>query len=259
MTRAQDGTLPVPAASDGTGGPWLLVSDIDDTLTGDAESLARFCAVIARHRARIRVALNSSRPAASVDATIAREFPPGFRPDAIITAMGTQIRIGGRELPEWRARFSGWPRAAIVETVAELGHRAHDPAFQAPAKASFAVPAGEPLETLRARLRDAGLACKLIHSGRDDLDILPPDADKGAAAQFLAEKLGISADRLVAAGDSANDLAMFDVAARSIAVGNARAELLTAMPAARSYRARACHAAGVLEGLTHWGIVPADM
>ena len=78
---------------------WLIVSDIDDTLTGDRDSLERLWAALQPLRGSVRLALNSSRPAASVDETIRSYFPAGFAPDAIITGLGTEIRIGGASCP----------------------------------------------------------------------------------------------------------------------------------------------------------------
>ncbi|MEM1107797.1 MAG: HAD-IIB family hydrolase [Planctomycetota bacterium] len=234
---------------------WLLISDVDDTLTGDDDALSRFTDAIATRRPRLRVALNSSRPAASVDATLAEVFPAGFRPDAVITAMGTQIRVAGEWVDAWTKRFEGWPRDEIDKVVVSLGHRAHDAEYQTPHKASFAVPRGEAQEQVKAELDRRGLPCRIIASGSDDLDILPPGGGKDEATLFLAQHLGVDpASRLVVAGDSANDLAMFNVSHRCVAVGNARGELLDAMPAAYSYHAPAKHAAGVLEGLEHFGV-----
>lgn len=87
------------------------------------------------------------------------------------------------------------------------------------------------------------------------MDILPPGGGKDHATLFLAEHLNVDAQtRLVVAGDSANDLAMFRVASRCVAVGNARAELVEAMPVNTSYHAKAHHAAGVIEGLEYYGV-----
>ncbi|MEM8737085.1 MAG: HAD family hydrolase [Planctomycetota bacterium] len=234
---------------------WLLVSDVDDTLTGDADGLRAFAEAVADRRPRLRVALNSSRPADSVDATLASVFPPAFTPDAIITAMGTQIRVAGEWAEAWSERFADWPRQAIADAVTALGFAAHDREYQTPHKASFAVPRGEAQDRVAAELDRLDLPCRIIASGSDDLDLLPPGGGKDHATLFLAEHLGIApSGRLVVAGDSANDLAMFGVAPSAIAVGNARHELLSAMPAETSYHARAAHAAGVLEGLEHFGV-----
>ncbi|MFC3567903.1 HAD family hydrolase [Paracoccus simplex] len=237
-------------------GPWLLVSDVDDTLTGDRAALERLWAAIRRHPQRLRLALNSSRPAASVDATLAREFPADFAPDAIITGMGTEIRIGGEWLSDWSARFAAWPAEAIFALVTGMGFAPHPAEFLTAGKLSFAVPDAGARDRVLQALAAAGLPVRAVFSGQSDLDLLAPGAGKDAAARFLAERLGIAPQRMVVAGDSGNDLALFDVGFRAIAVGNARRELIEAMPRAKSYRARAPHAAGVLEGLVALGILP---
>ena len=237
-------------------GPWLLVSDIDGTLTGDRMALERLWAAVLRHPDRLRLALNSSRPAASVDATLATEFPAGFLPDAIITGMGTEIRLGGTWAADWTARFERWPRDAVFALVGGMGFAPHAAEFQTAAKLSFAVPDPEARSRVLAALDAAGLPVRAVFSGESDLDLLAPGAGKDTAARFLATRLGIPADRMVVAGDSGNDLAMFEAGGRAIAVGNARRELIEAMPPAKSYRARAPYAAGVLEGLVALGILP---
>ncbi len=245
-----------PRSEDEPGHPWLLVSDVDDTLTGDGAALEALWSVVSSHRDGLRLALNSSRPAASVDATLAEVFPSGFAPDAVITAMGTQIRVGGAWVDEWTNRFMGWPYEDIFRLLASLGHRPHAAEFQTPAKVSFAVPAGAEQQAVREALERQGLPCRIIASGTDDLDILPPNAGKDHATVFLARHLNIPVQQLVVAGDSANDLAMFQVAPHAIAVGNARDELVQQMPQATSYHANASHAAGVLEGLRHFNALP---
>ncbi len=138
---AADVTWPATSKANPAAG-WLLISDVDDTLTGDDAALATLAEALGQRRPRLTVALNSSRPAASVDATLASVFPRSFRHDAIITAMGTQVRVGGAMVDAWTRRFAGWPRQRIVDVVTGLGHGLHDEEYQTPHKASFAVPRG---------------------------------------------------------------------------------------------------------------------
>ncbi len=243
-------------AADSAGNPWLVVSDVDDTLTGDVEALADLHEQLKRHRHTVRFALNSSRPFESVRRTLAEAFPRGFEPDAIITAMGTEIRVAGYILDAWTDRFRDWPRDRIFEVVAGLGYRPHKQEYQTRYKASFAVKRGKQQKEVASRLSQEGLQCRIVASGKDDLDIIPQAAGKDSASIYLGHFLGISEKRLIVAGDSRNDLDMFRIAFRAIAVGNARTELLEAMPADTSYHAAGHHAAGVLEGLRHFGIIP---
>ncbi len=235
-------------------GPWLLVSDIDDTLTGDDAAMTRLGEAIGRAGAGLRFAVNSSRPAASVAGTLKTVFPPSLRPDAVITALGTEIALDGAPLASWQDRFAGWPHAQIRAALAALGHRPHPEVYQTPRKVSFAVP---PEAQDKAREALAPYDCHIIASGEDDFDVIPASAGKGAATLHLAEALGVAPDRIVVAGDSGNDLAMFEVTGLGIAVGNARGELLQALQPGRHIQAKARHAAGVLEGLRHYGVLPA--
>ena len=247
------------AGGDSTGtDPWLLVSDIDDTLTGHRDDLARLWQRLKAPSGRIRLALNSSRPAASVDRTLAEYFPEDFVPDAVVTGLGTEIRVGRSKLESWRRQFVDWPDKDIRKLVEAMGYAAHDDIFQTEGKVSFAVPGQDAARKVLDRLRKEGIVFKSIFSGTSDLDILAPGAGKDAAMRHLAQHLGVPLDRTVAAGDSGNDLALFEAAGRAIAVGNAREELVKAMPRPKTYHAAAHHAAGVLEGLIELGLLAAE-
>jgi len=234
---------------------WLIVSDIDDTLTGDREALARLWAAIQPFRGTIRLALNSSRPSASVDKTIREYFPADFAPDAIITGLGTEIRAGNGFIADWSRRFETWPRQEIVDLVLGFGHKPHADEFQTLGKASFAVPDRVAVDRLLAALSTRGLPVRALYTGESDLDLIAPEAGKDRAMVFLAQHFNVPSGRLIAAGDSGNDLAMFQAADHAIAVGNARRELRHAAPRYKTYFARAPHAAGVLEGLQAFGVL----
>jgi sucrose-6F-phosphate phosphohydrolase len=236
---------------------WLLVSDIDDTLTGDRTALVGLLAAIREVTPRIRVVLNSSRPSGSVDLTLRDYFPPDFVPDGIVTGLGSEIRLDAAFLPEWSDRFRHWPRQEIVDIVAGLGHRPHPDEFQTSGKASFAVADRQAVDELLEVLAARGLPFQAIYSGASDLDLIAPEAGKDEALIFLSRHFEVPCERVIAAGDSGNDLAMFEAAGRAIAVGNARRELLESAPRYKTYFARAAHAGGVHEGLRALGVLPA--
>lgn len=231
-------------------GCWLLVADLDETLLGTEDGLSELVGLL-RRSPRLLWALNSSRPLASVRASLQRRAIDAG-PDAWIGAMGTEIETREGPVPAWRDRFAGWSRAPVDAVMRELGFPAHDADFQTPFKASFAVPAAE-WDRARRAIADAGVPARTVGSGASDFDVLPLGAGKGEATRFLAGHLGIDPARLVVAGDSANDLAMFRVSRRGIVVANAREELRRAVEPGRAYFARESHAHGVLEGLRHWG------
>lgn len=226
---------------------WLLVTDVDETLDGDDEALQQF----ARERGPVLLVLNSSRPRASVAKTLER-FPANLAIDGLVTALGTEIQLAGRDVPEWTARFDGWDRRLIDELMWREGMAPHSAEMQTQFKASFAVPKGRG-EELKAMVLESLPNTRVILSGKSDFDAIPAAAGKDKATLHVAERLGIPRERLVVAGDSGNDLAMFDAAEMAIAVGNARRELVARADPARTYFAKASHAGGILEGLRHWG------
>ena len=63
-----------------------------------------------------------------------------------------------------------------------------------------------------------------VHS----LCVLPREADKGSALEFVARKLEIPLDQTLAIGDNANDMPMFAAAGVSAAMGNATPEVKAA-------------------------------
>jgi hydroxymethylpyrimidine pyrophosphatase-like HAD family hydrolase len=57
------------------------------------------------------------------------------------------------------------------------------------------------------------------------LDVTHPDANKGAVAQYLAEKYAIPPEAIATIGDMPNDVLMFAHSGLSIAMGNASLEV----------------------------------
>ena len=233
------------------GNRWLLVSDIDDTFLGDSTAAERLIKRLTR-TPDLFVVFNSSRPFESVQKTLA-QLPGTWRPDGLITALGTEVFLKGRIVENWPVRFGDWARAAIDEVMAELGARPHAAEFQTPFKASYAVE--RRYATLaREKLAELPFAIRVIASGASDFDVIPANAGKGEATLAVASMLDVDpAARLVVAGDSGNDLDMFAVSQMGIVVGNARDELRTEVDPGRAYFASGCQAEGISEGLRQWG------
>ena len=231
---------------------WLLVTDVDDTLLGDDEAYESFVRVVEASPS-LRVVLNSSRPVASVRRTLDSLSAP-IKPDAIIGAMGTQVWHDGALQQAWTTRFEPWSREPVDQVMSKLGFKPHDDEFQTPLKASFAVPGPEAQRAAADALHATGQPMKIVASGKSDFDVLPPSADKGDATLFACELLHIATDRLIVAGDSGNDIAMFKVARKGIVVGNARDELREAVDASTVFFARRAQAGGLLEGLIHFEV-----
>lgn len=82
------------------------------------------------------------------------------------------------------------------------------------------------------------------------VDILPQGVSKGPSLLRLITHLGLPADRVLVAGDTLNDLSMFQTGLHGAVVGGAEADLLDAtrnLP--RAYQCRSEGAGGILEAI----------
>jgi len=68
----------------------------------------------------------------------------------------------------------------------------------------------------------------ITKSNDEYLEFMPPNANKGAALELVANRLGVSAAETVAFGDSWNDVPMVRWAGLGVAVGNAKPEVIAA-------------------------------
>ncbi len=235
---------------------WLFVSDVDDTLLGDDKALAHLASVLKDDREHFALAFNSSRPCASLRQSLA-EHSLLPQPDYLIGALGTEIehRESGEMLEEYSRSFAAdWQRDEVAALVEGLGFEAHAPEYQTPFKASYHVPGTDNYQRVMARLAKTDLRVKAIYSAERNLDIIPIAAGKGKAADYLRRRIGLPGDRVVVAGDSANDLDMFVSPFKGIIVANAD-PVLKALSGHNVYHAASPYATGVLEGLRHWGAV----
>ncbi|MEW6591675.1 MAG: HAD family hydrolase, partial [Pseudomonadota bacterium] len=157
-----------------------------------------------------------------------------------------------------------WRRDALAVLFEGVpGLALQSPAQQSAFKLSFIVdPQAAPtLRELRQRVRQAGLHANLIFSHGVYLDVLPVRASKGQAIRYLAYKWGLPLSAFLVAGDSGNDLEMLVGDTQAVVVANHSAELEPLRGLDQVYFAEARCAAGVLEGMAHYGLVarPAEV
>lgn len=108
----------------------------------------------------------------------------------------------------------------------------------------------------RAADRLGGIGVDVVVSANVFLDVLPRGVNKGSTLQRVLDWLGASAEACVVAGDSLNDLALFETGMRGIVVGNCEPALRRRVDELPSvYQARGEGVAGILEGLRHHGVV----
>ncbi len=99
------------------------------------------------------------------------------------------------------------------------------------------------------------LGCDLLFSAGQYLDVLPRGVGKGAAVRRLAEVAGFDPAHILVAGDTLNDLSMFEAGFRGVVVGAAEPALVEAVrKSPRVVVADAAGCGGILEALGRHGL-----
>lgn len=105
------------------------------------------------------------------------------------------------------------------------------------------------------KLRVQQLGCNLILSAGKFADVLPMGISKGFSLQRLAKQFLFATDKILVAGDTFNDLSLFNTGYKGVVVGNAEPGLRDATAALHTiYHAREEGAGGILEAMQHFDL-----
>lgn len=100
------------------------------------------------------------------------------------------------------------------------------------------------------------LGCEVMYSASRYLDLLPAGVNKGSTLQALVDQLGIAHDEVLVAGDTLNDLAMFEAGFQGVCVGDSEAALLAATSdLAHVFHAGAAGCGGILQAIIHFSLL----
>ena len=230
----------------------LVVSDIDNTLTGCTIGAGRFTGFFDRRR-DFGFAVATGRSLVEAQRLVREWRLP--QPLAWITSVGTELYIAkGGDLvldADYADAISeSWDASAVDAAIAGIpGLEPQAHYEQRQFKRSFFVRSPGAVRAVREQLRRSGVAARVVFSHGDLLDILPPKAGKGAAMAFLADKFGIVPANVYAAGDSGNDIDMLKACENAILVGNHADEIAGLRNRANVYVAQRNHGSGALEGV----------
>lgn len=123
-------------------------------------------------------------------------------------------------------------------------------------RCSFLLAEERRIDEIRAVVEDE-LGCDLLFSAGQYLDVLPRGVSKGSTLLALLEHTGLDHERVVVAGDTLNDLSLFETDLKGIVVGGAELELSrqVELMGGRAYLATAPGGGGIVEGLRHHGLL----
>lgn len=241
----------------------LLVSDIDGTLIEpklNNPGLKELKTYLTNHTEKIAFALASGRNVDLVKKVIEEEQLP--LPDFIICSVGTEIYYtNGKDYildKGWSTFLAGrWKREDIVNRLKGIPWiKMQEEIAQNPFKISYYYDKEKyNYEQLIKVLGTGWYKINIIPSHGEFLDFLPKRASKGNAIKFLCHKWAIPLSRVIAAGDSGNDIDMFRSSVKGIIVGNRSVELAEYKTTKKIYVAKSSASSGILEGLKHYKII----
>ena len=233
----------------------LIITDLDNTLTGDERALAEFCEII-RGSEQVGFGIATGRSLQSAQERIHELNLP--TPDLLETAVGTELYYGEKLTPDrsWRKQIDyHWKPREIRELLdQQAGFYPQAEEEQTEFKISYELDAEvtPSIQQIRRMLREAGIRANVVFSLGMYLDIIPVRAGSDLAMRHLLYKWGFAPEQVLVAGDSGNDEGMLKGRTLGVVVGNYSEELETLRSWPRIYFAEASHARGILEGIEYY-------
>ncbi len=242
---------------------YLVVSDIDNTLTGDDRAIEDLRKLFEEHGEQVGFGVATGRSVNSAKEILEQYGLP--QPDVLITSVGSEVYYGEQLIADkgWahyiRRRWHPNRIREALDAFSELELQP-DEDTQRTYKVSYNVVDDSDVESLMERIREALNQTKsswhLVLSHDRYLDILPYRASKGTAVKYIAWKWHIDLDSVVTAGDSGNDSDMLIKPIKGIVVANHESSLHVLKKQKNIYFAKESYATGVIEGLKHFKVFP---
>lgn len=233
----------------------LIITDLDNTLTGDPEALAAFNEMIRDHE-HIGFGIATGRRLDSAMELIEELGLP--TPDLIDTDAGTQLHYGDSLAPDlsWRKQIGyAWSPQDVHEVLDHLPgvylqHEAHQSEF----KISYEIDqeVAPSITSIKKQLREAGVRAKVVLSLGMYLDIIPVRGGSDFSLRHVLWKWGFSPENVLVAGDSGNDAGMLLGRTLGVVVANYSPELERLRRRPRIFFAPSPHARGILEGIEYY-------
>ena len=236
-----------------SGANLVLATDLDGTFLGGSDDDRRNLYAQLNARDDALLIFVTGRDIGFIAELI--ETPGLPRPHYVVGDIGTSIYDGRTLQPiaELEAPISSAWNGATARVVAllegEAGLTLQDTPFRHRVSYDY-EPATLSPDTV-SRIEAAGFDCLL--SADRFFDVLPKGISKGPTLIRLVEALGLDAERVLVAGDTMNDLSLFETGYRGVAVGNSEPRLAAAvgdMP--NVYRSPHPGSAGIADAIRHF-------
>ncbi|MGB4672948.1 MAG: glucosylglycerol-phosphate synthase [Azovibrio sp.] len=233
----------------------LLATDLDGTfLAGHPENRQRLYQLISAHP-EIKLVFVTGRGLEVVLPILSDPTVP--TPDYIICDVGGTVVDGKNRQPVQPLQSdidARWPGEQVVaEAMGQFPGLDRQEVPQQRRCSYFC--AADAVTDAVAKLAES-LGCEVLYSAQMYLDILPRGVNKGRTLAALVRYLELERDQVLVAGDTLNDLSMFEEGFIGVCVGESELALLDATrDRARVLHARHTGCGGILEALAHFGFL----
>lgn len=237
----------------------LLITDIDNTLTGDDEAMRDLIQLLDDAEVEVGFGIATGR---NFDEAVALINDLEItRPILLITSVGTEIYYGQgftRDRSWWQHIDFRWNRDDIKNVLDGIdGLFLQDESAQSQYKISYQIdPDIAPrLTGIRKILRENGVRANVVLSLGIYLDVIPARAGSGLSIRHVALTWGIPMERILVAGDSGNDEHMLAGSTLGVVVGNHGPELEKLRTFPRVYFSGQNHARGIIDGINYYNFL----
>lgn len=232
----------------------ILATDLDGTFLGGHESHKQQLYRLFRNNDDTRLIFVSGRGLESVGSVLRDAGIP--RPDYIIADVGATIVDGITFQPVEPLQSyitARWP--GKLKITERLDHITGLVLQEVPQHRRCSYYAANESVVEQVRVNLSSIPCEIIYSADKFLDILPEGANKGNSLKALINHLHHDPAEVIVAGDTLNDLSMFQCGFKGVAVGNSEIKLLESIHGINGiFVAVADGAGGILEALLQFKI-----
>ncbi|ERP32174.1 HAD-IIB family hydrolase [Chitinivibrio alkaliphilus] len=237
----------------------IIITDIDNTLTGDENSLKEFSQLVQEMQGHIGFGIATGRNKDSAMKLLSELDVP--EPDIMVTSVGTEIFYGKKQITDesWQKRINyRWDRQGIRNLFDNVeGFYYQDEPQQSKYKISYKLDMERSMsiKNIKELLWREGFHAKVVFSLGMYLDFIPIRSGDGLAIRQLSFRWGIPWENILIAGDSGNDEAMLKGETLGVVVANHSMELEKLRGYPRIYFSDKSHAGGIIDGISYYNFL----
>ncbi|MFQ5470289.1 MAG: HAD-IIB family hydrolase [Gammaproteobacteria bacterium] len=234
-----------------------IVSDFDQNLIGDEESLACLVSVLKENRKTTKFILATGRRFDSVLRLLKKHKIP--EPDVLITSCGSEIYYAPKFVADiaWSQHIDyQWAPRKVKRILKDIAGLEMQPkSEQSRFKISYFYDSSSApdIEQLNSLFHQEEQSVRLQLAFGQFLDVLPQRVSKGLALRYVADRWQIPLSRILVAGGSGADEDMMRGNTLAVVVANRHDEELSQLEEFEQvYFSEHAYSAGIMEALSHY-------